>query len=85
MNFDDLLALAKHYGTLTGETWARGDSTGDGSVNFDDLLVLARFYGQPINGSFAADWAFAQSLVPEPTGITLLSSVGFAASRNGVA
>ena len=45
VNFNDLLALAQHYGN-TGADWAKGDLNYDGTVNFNDLLALAQHYGQ---------------------------------------
>jgi predicted carbohydrate-binding protein with CBM5 and CBM33 domain len=84
VNFDDLLALAQRYNTAG--TWRNGDSNYDGTINFDDLLALAQNYngslaieGSAITGgvtSFAADFALALSLAPEPA---MLSSVAFAA------
>jgi hypothetical protein len=66
VNFDDLLKLAANYNGTGG--WAQGDFTYDGSVNFDDLLKLASNYNTSLpSGSFAGDWALAQSAVPEPT------------------
>jgi fibronectin-binding autotransporter adhesin len=91
-NFDDLLALAKHY-NATGAQWIDGDFTRDGTVNFDDLLVLAKNYNRVAAGAVpdavpgaTADFnaavasAFAAP-VPEPTtlglfGIGLLGMVG---------
>jgi GH35 family endo-1,4-beta-xylanase len=80
VDFQDLVTLAQNYDdTLDGRTWAQGDATGDGRVNFGDLVVLAQNYGLGTTGnltgsltaigrsdSFAADWALAQSLAPEP-------------------
>lgn len=77
VDFDDLLRLAQNYGG-TNKVWRDGDFTYDGSVGFDDLLELAKAYNQtaPVSAAafeaqvgegFAADWALAQSLVPEPT------------------
>lgn len=45
VNFNDLLALAQHYGTTAGATWAMGDFNYDGDVDFNDLLALAQRYG----------------------------------------
>ncbi len=83
VNFDDLLLLAQNYSTTaTGKVWAQGDFTYDTIVNFDDLLGLAQHYNQSAitgeliggsTGDFAADWAMALSLVPEPTTLTTVS------------
>ncbi len=67
VNFDDLLSLAMNYGSTSGAIWYNGDSNYDGDVDFDDLLAVAQNYGQTVTGSFASDWALAQSLAPEPT------------------
>lgn len=77
VKFDDLLIVAQHYDLQKGQTWFTGDFNGDGAVVFDDLLTLAQHYGQTMgdeqisliqNASpgFAADWAMAKALVPEP-------------------
>lgn len=79
VNFDDLLKLAQHYGVAAGRTWVHGDFNGDDAVNFDDLLTLAQNYqAAPALGvptAIAADWALAQSLVPEPATAGILSVV----------
>lgn len=80
VNFDDLLVVAQNYGQ-TGRAWETGDFTGDGLVGFDDLLLLAQHYGSTgsLGGStqgdasFAADWAAARALVPEPTMLAALA------------
>jgi len=63
VNFNDLLLLAQHYGTMTGATWDQGDFNYDGAVGFDDLLLLAQDYGQ------AATATAAVAPVPEPSTI----------------
>ena len=80
VNFTDLLALAQNYGGAS-KVWSEGDSNYDGVVNFSDLLALAQNYGTSAGGAspvsaeqFAADWALAQTLVPEPTTFALLST-----------
>lgn len=79
VDFDDLLTLAQHYGTTIGQTWFDADFTGEGAVDFDDLLLLAQQYGYgstelvfdsgQLSADFAADFALARSLVPEPAGL----------------
>lgn len=72
VTFDDLLQLAQNYSTATGALWDDGDFTGDGAVSFDDLLALAQNYGgsaigdHEFSADFAADWATAMAMVPEP-------------------
>ncbi len=71
INFDDLLVLAMNYG-FANAGWHQGDFNGDQLVNFDDLLALAQRYNHPavvtdgLTPDFAAEWARAQSMVPEP-------------------
>lgn len=80
VDFDDLVSLAQHYGEETGATWTLGDFTGNAAVNFDDLVQLAQAYGTGTttltSSDFAADWALAAALVPEPAialaGVSLL-------------
>lgn len=86
IDFDDLVTLAQNYGVTGLDTltsWQKGDIDFDGNVDFDDLVGLAQNYGKTIgvNGaivdlamaaSFDADWILAQSLVPEPTSLSLL-------------
>ena len=87
VDFNDLLALAQHYNTSTGNSWAMGDFTGEGTVNFTDMLQLARQYGisdvpagfsaelaADTSASFASEFKLAQSLVPEPTTLGLLAA-----------
>lgn len=91
--FADLVKLAQNYNGA-GKSWVDGDFNGDGNVAFADLVKLAQFYnqstaGQPaglaanavFSSAFQADWALAQSMVPEPTSLTLLGLGGLAAVR----
>jgi hypothetical protein len=57
-------------------------------VNFADLVLLAQNYNRSLvsldsfSPEFAADWALAQSLVPEPTSLTLvMASVAAMSTR----
>lgn len=75
VNFEDLVTLAQNYGTPSGANWLTADFTQDGAVNFDDLVLLAQNYGTS-PAAFAADWAFARSLVPEPA-VIALAATGF--------
>ena len=89
VNFEDLLALARHY-NATGATWGDGDFNYDGVVDFADLLTLARNYNTalptgPVPGApaeFSADLAAAfAAAVPEPAGLGMgLSGAAMAAS-----
>ena len=82
VNFADLVNLAQNYNG-SNKVWRQGDSDYDGLVNFADLVALAQNYNQTaaaleaagLSSSFIADWALAQSLVPEPT---TLASLGMA-------
>lgn len=91
VDFDDLLTLAQNYGS-TSATFELGDNNYSGSVDFDDLLALAQNYGATFSlaalpagwsptGSFAGDWALAQSLVPEPVAISLLGGMALGLRR----
>ena len=90
VNFDDLILLAQNY-NKTGKEWYEGDFTHDGTVNFDDLIPLAQNYNTARPGGidfatvfgsdFAADWALAQSLVPEPMTLGALAAVGTLVAR----
>jgi T5SS/PEP-CTERM-associated repeat protein len=76
VNFDDLLALAKHY-NHTAAQWPDGDFTRDGLVNFDDLLILAKNYNSTApaavpgaSAQFNEDLAAAfAATVPEPSSL----------------
>jgi hypothetical protein len=82
VDFADLLRLAQSYGAAG--LWAAGDFDYDQQIGFADLLALAQQYGTSvqIDGSlyndtviqsrFAADWALARSMVPEPTSLALV-------------
>jgi T5SS/PEP-CTERM-associated repeat protein len=74
VNFADLVVLAQNY-NLGNAIWQTGDFSGNGIVGFEDLVSLAQNYNQSVltgeqlsvlGGDFVADWALAQSLVPEP-------------------
>jgi autotransporter-associated beta strand protein len=79
VDFQDLIRLAQNYEDLANiKTWSIGDFTGDGKSQFADLVVLAQNYGfggvidgdaGTFGSNFAADWALAQSMVPEPTAV----------------
>lgn len=77
VNFDDLLILAQHYGVTTGQVWDTGDFDADRAVGFSDLLALSQNYEAPgvLGSGFEADWALAQSLVPEPASMVALGSL----------
>ena len=47
VGFDDLVALARHYGEANA-AFSDGDLNYDGKVNFDDLVILARTYGDEL-------------------------------------
>jgi autotransporter-associated beta strand protein len=83
VGFDDLVVLAQNYDRTSGATWADGDANYNGAVEFSDLVALAQNYNQSTlgsleglaGGSFASDWALAQSLVPEPASMLGVLSV----------
>jgi hypothetical protein len=70
VNFADLLALAQHYGTTTGATWAQGDIDGDGAVAFSDLLLLAQNYGAGAAAAPADSVAPSAAASPVPVAAT---------------
>jgi hypothetical protein len=87
VNFSDLVRLAQHYNAAG--VWSDGDFNYDGTINFSDLVSLAQNYGGSAvvgdsvgDAGFAADWALAQSLVPEPTSLSVAAiASAFAARR----
>ena len=86
--FPDLVSLAQNYNG-TNTVWATGDFDYDGVTNFADLVGLAQNYNQALSlteqsqlgGDFAADWALAQSLVPEPGLPSVVGLAGGALAR----
>jgi hypothetical protein len=92
VDFNDLLTLAQNYNTASGATWLTGDVNYDGAVNFNDLLALAQNYNDTallsdpasvtnFAADFAADWALAVSLVPEPAVLSIVGLAGLIARR----
>ena len=87
VNFPDLLALAQNYNTLASMSWSEGDFNGDRVVNFPDLLALAQNYGSGAtvvpgaSPEFNADWALAQSMVPEPGSLMMVVAAGAVLGR----
>ena len=83
VNSKDLAILAQNY-NKSGTWWEQGDFNHDGVVDALDLQMLAANYGlgTPLDGSpatalsaasFATDWALAQTEVPEPGMLSLLT------------
>lgn len=90
VGFTDLLSLAQNYNAAG--VWAQGDFDYDGQIGFTDLLALAQNYNLSLMASdagrlsgasaaFAADFALAMSVVPEPATLGLLAAAGLMASR----
>lgn len=90
--FSDLLALARNYNNSSGTAvWTLGDFDYDGNVAFTDLLALARNYNSSLgpagdilpgdNSAFAADWALAVSMVPEPATLGLVATTALLTLR----
>jgi len=48
VGFADLVAVAQHYGQVSGGTFAGGDLNGDGGVGFADLVAVAQGYGKSL-------------------------------------
>jgi hypothetical protein len=90
VGFSDLVLLAQHYNQVN-QPWTGGDFDYDGAVGFSDLVSLAQNYngtfsldelGELAGGSdFAADWALAQSLVPEPSSLVAIAAAGLVVRR----
>jgi hypothetical protein len=84
VNFADLVLLAQNYNLAS--RWFKGDFNYSGVTDFADLVSLAQNYNQGTAGvvgdlstfgdSFAADWALAQTLVPEPTSLAAVGLLG---------
>ncbi len=82
VNFTDLLAVAQGFGN--NGLWQNGDFTYNGGVDFTDLLIVAQNFGlsalnaeaeSPVSaGEFAAQWALAQAMVPEPGSLALATA-----------
>ena len=77
VDFDDLVALASHYGAAAGAGWSKGNFDGDGDVDLADLGLMASSYGlgSPVALDFQADLEAAWS-VPEPSALALLAAGG---------
>jgi len=92
--FADLLRVSQNYGAIGSFGWMDGDFTGDGAINFSDLLVVSQNYGRTasselsFSGSdldvFNADWARAQTLVPEPSVCGLIGISSLTALRRSI-
>lgn len=81
VDYDDLVALATHYGTDTDAGWSMGNFDGDGDVDLVDLGIMAQTYGSglPVELDFQADLAAARA-IPDPSSLLLLA-VGAATLR----
>ncbi len=87
VGFTDLVEVARNY-NQPGTTWGGGDFDYNGQTDFLDLLALARNYGQALpsefaamNAEFAADWALAMSMVPEPATLGIITGLGLIGLR----
>jgi hypothetical protein len=80
VDFADLVLLAQNYNVLANATWQIGDFNYDAKVDFADLVILAQNYNgsaieaDRLTSDFAADWALAQSMVPEPATLSIAAS-----------
>jgi MYXO-CTERM domain-containing protein len=85
INFSDLVILAQHYNESNGSQNVNvADFDLNGTTDFQDLVILSQNYNAADTGTsdFAADWALAQSLVPEPSlGLLAIAGAGFARRR----
>ena len=80
IDFADLLIVAQNYGEETNGSVDMGDFDLDGVVGFSDLLTVAQNYESNFallpndaSAGFVADWGLAQSMVPEPATLSLLT------------
>jgi hypothetical protein len=88
VGFADLVPLAQNYDAAYDPTgpggpklWVQGDFNYDGKVDFADLVPLAQNYNLALSqdqidvlgADFAADYALASSLVPEPTSLAAMA------------
>jgi hypothetical protein len=81
VEFQDLVVVAARYNFQPGQqVWTGGDFNYDGNTDFQDLVSLSQNYSGSLaidglgSASFQADWALAQTLVPEPTSLIALSA-----------
>jgi T5SS/PEP-CTERM-associated repeat protein len=87
VNFLDLVAVAQHYGDVTGlRVWTEGDLNYDGNVDFNDLVMLAQNYGAslpsaPLPAQVSEDFARAMASVPEPGSMWVLGVAGVLLGR----
>ncbi len=90
VGFSDLLVLARNYGSTSSTPWHCGDLDRSGAVDFADLLILARNYGPStlptshdgIGLQVWSDFQLAMQIVPEPSTLGLIGSIGLLASRS---
>jgi hypothetical protein len=87
IDFNDLTALAQHYNTVGGMTWADGDFTGDGTVDFNDLVYLSQAYntGTPVASDVPAgdaDWGTLTPVdqVAAPSGAATVAAAAAAST-----
>ena len=79
VDFHDLLVLAAHFNRPSNGATDAADFDLDGVTDFDDLLTLAAHFNTlptraqvaSLDEAFAAQFALAQSIVPEPTAFVL--------------
>lgn len=83
VDFPDLLTLAQHYGTTTGNSFATGDFNYSGTVDFNDLLLLAQNYGKSLNLNPPPPTApgFSAAVVPEPATLATMALLPLLLSR----
>jgi hypothetical protein len=89
IDFDDLVILAQNYNASGIDIgWADADFDSNFVVDFGDLVQLAQHYNFANAGivdgagsEFAADWALAQNLVPEPASVLTLTGIAVTGIR----
>jgi hypothetical protein len=79
VDFQDLAAMAQHYNTTGGMTWAQGDFNGDGNVDFLDLARLAQRYNTalpaPVVGAAAPTGTVSVAAAPMPSLAAVLAQI----------
>jgi uncharacterized protein (DUF2141 family) len=81
VDFNDLVALAQHYNTVGGNTWATGDFNGDGNVDFNDLVRLAQHYNTALPALVATSAAPVTASVSVAPAITSATAAAPARGR----
>ena len=82
VDINDLYALKPYY-LKSGQGWAQGDITGDGTVNASDLALVGQYFNFGVDSVNQITFAQAENLsgVPEPSLLGTAGISGFLALR----